>query len=488
MAWWILRRRASRPLSLALAGVALIVLYGNLGASQEDAKHNGRAALNGANCFSSLRTSGQRSLRSRSACKASESPQDPERSWDLLAGQSFLRKTSLTFESETPFLTQLLSLTSLFAISGLFGLFYNGLGQLALLASPDATPALDEPTIIALECAGAVGGTLGFLALNDRRTQVLKRLDAELELGKLKFISATGMEVVRTLDEAKQQRKKVLAILGEGADYAIEAAAVYRRRWASSDVLVVCVGPDIPRQVAGPWLAQAQNPEDWYKANAKLRAASGSRELKGNGELSWILLGRGGRVQGKGGGIGEGIPDFDELLSFAGLEGDLADLPELAPVGAEDEERQNAREQILAAHDSFYEALKEGDAPRMSALFMDTGRDVMADAQRVPWQKVLSGPSDLLKVVDVDVVFTSPECDEAAITTIEVCPGPPSLFNDGGPGGLGTLLSTKRLRLDKATSSWKLISHRTIPYCRNTLSTSALRCNCNGCVLLKPGS
>eukprot|EP00971_Amphidinium_carterae_P136168 2698232-Amphidinium_carterae.1 len=42
----------------------------------------------------------------------------------------------------------------------------------------------------------------------------------------------------------------------------------------------------------------------------------------------------GGRMAG-----GEGIPDFDELLSFAGLEGDLADLPESAPLVTEDAER-----------------------------------------------------------------------------------------------------------------------------------------------------
>mmetsp|Transcript_13349 Transcript_13349/g.31280 ORF Transcript_13349/g.31280 Transcript_13349/m.31280 type:complete len:492 (+) Transcript_13349:97-1572(+) len=477
--------------SSALVGLVVILMICiGLHAMQRDEDHEDRSAFVDTS-FQRSR-SGNPALRSQrpthlTTRHASDDAQDPDRSWDLLAGRSFLRKTSLFFESETPFLTQLLFLTALFATSGLFGLFYNGLGTLALLASPDAKPAMDDATTIALEVAGAIGGSVGFWALNVRRTQVLERLDSELELATLEYEPSTGIGVTQSLDDARQKRRKVLALIGDGADFAVRAASVYRRRWASSDVQLICVGPSVPRDVAGPWVAEAKNPEAWKEANAKLRSASGARALKGTGELSWVLIGRGGRVQGKGGGIGEGIPDFDELLSFAGLEGDLANLPEFAPTSSsEDEAMKTARKEILDVHEAFYKALTDGDPKGMQTLFMDTGKDVLSGAQRVPWDKVLSAPSDLIRTVDADVVFTNEELDEAAITTIEVCPGPPSLFNEGGPGGLGTLLATKRLRLGE-DKKWKLISHRTIPYCSNTLSTSALRCNCKGCVLLKPG-
>jgi len=104
--------------------------------------------------------------------------------------------------------------------------------------------------------------------------------------------------------------------------------------------------------------------------------------------------------------------------------------------------------------------------------------------QRVPWESVLSEKAAVLDVVDVDVVFTRPDLTEAAVTSIEVCAGSPGFLNEGGPGGKGTLLATKRFRL--VDGWWLLDSHQTIPYCRNTLATQSLRCNCNGCILLKP--
>lgn len=108
--------------------------------------------------------------------------------------------------------------------------------------------------------------------------------------------------------------------------------------------------------------------------------------------------------------------------------------------------------------------------------------------RRVPWEKVLSEKAAVLAVVDVDVVFTQPGDSpaEAVVTSIEVCKGEPSLLNEGGPGGKGTLLATKVFHVDPSSEGhWRLISHQTIPYCKNTIAFQSLRCTNDGCILLK---
>uniref|UniRef100_A0A7S0FKP4 Uncharacterized protein n=1 Tax=Pyrodinium bahamense TaxID=73915 RepID=A0A7S0FKP4_9DINO len=132
--------------------------------------------------------------------------------------------------------------------------------------------------------------------------------------------------------------------------------------------------------------------------------------------------------------------------------------------------------------------MKEGDVSAMWPLWMDTGEVETEDSQkrRVPWDSVLSDRAAVLDVVDVDVVFTQSGLREVTVTSIEVCKGEPSLFNEGGPDGKGTLLATKVLRQDRtADSQWRLVSHQTIPYCANTIAYQSLRCNSNGCVLFK---
>jgi len=144
-------------------------------------------------------------------------------------------------------------------------------------------------------------------------------------------------------------------------------------------------------------------------------------------------------------------------------------------------------------HDRFYEALKEGNAAAMEPLWADAadlGMVAQEDdpsAARVAWASVLSDSAELLDVVDVDAVFREEQGgEEVVITSIEVVPGGRGLLNDGGPGGKGTLLATKRLRRD-AGGQWRILSHQTIPYCSNTLATQSLRCTSRGCLLLKPG-
>jgi len=303
------------------------------------------------------------------------------------------------------------------------------------------------------------------------------------------------MGLTKRLNEAKGKRR-VLALFGEGPELeqALREAKAYRRRWATSETVVVAVAETLPPGLAGKWIARARSPEVWrYCFDAWTDAGkSGSEEAKetaaaGAQGPTWLLFGRSGRVRGAGPG-----QNFDEVLGFIGVEENLSQLPNLAPTssGSEEEEARLVKE-VLEVHDTFYEALIDGKIDLMRPIWElpDEKADDPMRKRRVPWESVLSDKAAVLDVVDVDVVFTGSDFSEATVTSIEVCQGAPGFLNEGGPDGKGSLLATKRLRRHSDASGgskWRLVSHQTIPYCRNTLATQSLRCNSSGCLLLKP--
>ena len=70
--------------------------------------------------------------------------------------------------------------------------------------------------------------------------------------------------------------------------------------------------------------------------------------------------------------------DFDQVLAFIGVTQDLSLLPRRT---------SDLEAEILAIHDSFYVALKSGDAELMKTLWEEAEEDEMP---RVSWESVLS--------------------------------------------------------------------------------------------------
>lgn len=416
---------------------------------------------------------------------------------DLLAGGKFSRKAILTFDTERPQVSPLLAFTGGIAVTGAFGLLYNLLGQIALATTPGARPGLDSTQGLVNELVGLVLGTLGFKALLDGRRESLRRLDSEFAFTSLEYSPTDGLSPGGKIAGLKRQKRVLLLFgAGEGLVETLRAAAAYRRRWLASETLVVAAG-DPPPGVAGRWLAKAADREAWelrWEAFRSLRKEDAAKGAPGDGGATWLLLGKSGRIRGVGPApVGEA--NWDEVLSFIGVKEDLAVLPALAvdPARAGGPGREAALREALAVHDRFYEALKAGDAAAMEPLWADAAELGLAAQEddpgvaRVAWSSVLSDSAELLDVVDVDAVFQEEQGgEEVVISSIEVVPSTGGLLNEAGPGGKGTLLATKRLRRD-AGGRWRILSHQTIPYCRNTLATQSLRCTSRGCLLLKPG-
>jgi len=443
-----------------------------------------------------------------------------ERESDLLSGETFSRRSLFTFESESPNAQVFIFIAALLAVSGLFGLFFNGIGAIALLTTPSAKPGMDTQQGLLIEVLGLLLGGAGFIALRDGRTRTIRRLDAELAFGSLYYEPTDGIGVpVQLLDGYNRSksgqykmRRRFLVLFGareEVAD-ALRLAAVYRRRWLTSGVTVVAVCEDglpvgIPR---GSWLAKSSQTAKWIRRRNSLRAIDqetnqdfqDAKDAKqnaansykadpdiGDASASWMLLGKSGRVRG----LGDGYPSFDEIVGYVGVEENLSILPTRAPI---DQARSGTIEDVLAVHDLFYDALKDGNYDKMTPLWIpDDAAKAETEAQRkgrVPWDNILSDKAAVLDVVDADVVFDfskssgALDLETAMVTSVEVCKGEGGFLNEGGPDGKGTLLATKKFVKDG--NDWRIISHQTIPYCRNTLATQSLRCNCNGCQLLKP--
>lgn len=339
------------------------------------------------------------------------------------------------------------------------------MGQLALLTTPGAKPGLDETQVVFGEGFAVVAGMLSFANLTKARTRNLRALDAELAFGGLKLVLMDGTSLERKLSELAKDRR-VLVLFASDKEKLHESlllAEAYRRRWLTSKVLVVAAGE--VQGGGGRWLARAQNPEAWSRCYAAWQDVSGQEPSS----TSWLLFGRSGRLRGQSSGR-----DFDQILAFVGVGQNLSLLPQRAQESEKEVE-------ILKVHDDFYVALKSGDAPLMRTLWEEAGEE-KDSRPRVSWEEVLSDKAAVLDVVDVDVVRLGKS--EAMVTSIEVCAGEGSLFNDGGPGGKGTLLATKRLKLEES-GSWRLVSHQTIPYCDNTVASQSLVCTSRGCILLK---
>lgn len=387
------------------------------------------------------------------------------RAQDLLSGETFSRKAIFLLETEQPLLQSLIFGSAFIALTAFSGLVYNGLGQLALLTTPGAKPGLDETQVVFGEGFAVVAGMLSFANLTKARTRNLRALDAELAFGGLKLVLMDGTSLERKLSELAKDRR-VLVLFASDKEKLHESlllAEAYRRRWLTSKVLVVAAGE--VQGGGGRWLARAQNPEAWSRCYAAWQDVSGQEPSS----TSWLLFGRSGRLRGQSSGR-----DFDQILAFVGVGQNLSLLPQRAQESEKEVE-------ILKVHDDFYVALKSGDAPLMRTLWEEAGEE-KDSRPRVSWEEVLSDKAAVLDVVDVDVVRLGKS--EAMVTSIEVCAGEGSLFNDGGPGGKGTLLATKRLKLEES-GSWRLVSHQTIPYCDNTVASQSLVCTSRGCILLK---
>jgi hypothetical protein len=407
---------------------------------------------------------------------------------DLLAGGKFTRKALLSFESDRPQVGPLLALTLGTAAAGAIGLLYNLSGQIALMTTSGTRPGMDTAQDVLVQALSIVLGGLGFKALADGRREMLKRFDSEYAFVTLNYSCTDGYSPSGKLLDLKRQKRIVIIFgSGEGLADALRSASAYRRRWLSSDTLVVAVG-DPPAGVAGRWLAKAEKPEVWKRCFNNFQATTRPKDQTNTSEdeaASWLLLGKSGRIRG----TGPAGQSWDEVLGFVGVQEDLAILsPRSDTIKSQGEASLH---EVLAVHDSFYAALKEGDAAAMEPLWADAADLGLAPPQelpgstRVPWASVLSDKAELLDVVDVDVVYQGKDSEEALVTSIEVVPGEGGLLNAGGPGGKGTLLATKRIARDKG-GNWKILSHQTIPYCSNTLANQSLRCTSKGCILLKP--
>ncbi|CAE8631140.1 unnamed protein product [Polarella glacialis] len=402
----------------------------------------------------------------------------PETGSDFLSGQNFSRKALLLFETERNTLVALIFVSALIAFVGITGLLYNAVGQVALFTTPGAKPGIDSLQSLLIQASALLLGGFGFFNLNGRRTSILRRLDAEISFERQELELQDGIGLVKKLSDFKST-SSVLALFGpsqEELHEALREAEAYRRRWSTSGIVVVSVGA-LPSGMGGSWLAQAKDPDAWLRSRQKLMAASETNSVDQAG-MAWILWNRGGRLSGESQG-----KNFDQVLAFVGIKKDLSALPSRAPE-LPSETTRAALEEVLSVHDSFYEALKGGDVVKMLPLWNDPGPEV--DSQpRVPWESILSDQAAVLDVVDVDVVFTKPGI-EATVTSIEVVRGEGGFMNEGGPGGKGTLLATKRLRREEGPSGgWRLISHQTIPYCSNTIARQSLSCTSQGCILLK---
>jgi len=395
-------------------------------------------------------------------------PRHAQDSQDLLSGETFSRKAILLLETEQPLLQSLIFGCGFIALTAFSGIVYNGMGQLALLTTPGAKPGLDEAQVVFGEAFAVLAAMLTFTNLSQARTRNLRVLDAELAFGALKLKLMDGTSLERKLSELAKDRR-VLALFApdqETLDESLQMAEAYRRRWITSKLLVVAVG-EVPKGGGGRWLAQALEPEAWSRRYAAWQSAAGQEACPDS--ASWLLFGRSGRLRGQSSGR-----DFDQILAFVGVGQDLSLLPQ-RDKGSEEEE------DVLKVHDMFYVALKSGDAELMRTLWEEC--EETDSRPRVSWDAVLSDKAAVLDVVDVDIVRIGN--NEAVVTSIEVCAGEGSLFNDGGPSGKGTLLATKRLRKAEESGPWRLASHQTIPYCDNTVASQSIVCTSRGCILLQ---
>ncbi|CAJ1430801.1 unnamed protein product, partial [Effrenium voratum] len=297
-----------------------------------------------------------------------------KRSQDLLSGETFSRKAVFLLETEQPGLQTLIFGSAFVAVTSFFGLVYNGLGQLALLTSAGAKPGLDEPTVLFGEAVLVLLSAFGFSTLSRARTERLRRMDAELRFSALplKLTDGTGLE--RRLSELASKRRVVVlfAPTEEELQESLTLAKAYRRRWETSQALVVAVGP-AGNSLGGKWLAIAQRPEVWEQCYGALQAATGREPVD---EASWLLFGKSGRLRGESTGR-----DFDQVLAFMGVTQDLSLLPQLCG---------EAEEDILKVHDTFYEALKGGDAEIMKTLWVEDAGGDNDPRPRVSWSSVLS--------------------------------------------------------------------------------------------------
>eukprot|EP00929_Paragymnodinium_shiwhaense_P061820 TRINITY_DN30890_c0_g1_i1.p1 TRINITY_DN30890_c0_g1~~TRINITY_DN30890_c0_g1_i1.p1 ORF type:complete len:517 (+),score=124.65 TRINITY_DN30890_c0_g1_i1:68-1552(+) len=411
---------------------------------------------------------------------------------DLFSRRNFRRKALILFESRNPFIQFGLYFCIVLGGVGFAGLLYNVAGEIALNTAPGAKPGLDSVQGLGTLISGFVLGIAGYMFFGELRMKQLEKLDAQVSLEALACRRGDGSGMVKQV--GKLRGRRVLALFGKEEEItsALQRVWTYRRRFEQSKFVVVSVGAKLPPGIAAGWLAEAEDPDAWTAAR-DAQFATGSAQGQ-NSEAassttgaSWLALGKSGQVRGQG-SLADDSLSFDQLLSFFGVDENLSGLPPRTDASYEGVDSSKV-DAVLSVHDAFYDALKVGNWEQMQPLWMKPETPPTGDSEkaRIPWASVLTEGADVLDVVDVDVVFAQAgEQEEAIVTSIEVCRGEGGMFNEGGPGGKGTLLATKRFRRDaEAGGEWRLLSHQTLPYCKNTLSTMSLRCNCGGCILLK---
>jgi hypothetical protein len=413
--------------------------------------------------------------------------------FDLLSLRSFRRDTILQYDATNQSEPLRIALT-------FFGVLFS-------LSIPALTNELRIGDSLTADVAAVVGaGISGSLFARNRaaRSARMAKIDKEYALGDLR---ATFRGVRSSFLRDLRGKYRVVAIVGSRAfvDGVIAEARVYRRRLTAAGAVVVPVYTDgggssttrgemIAGEAESKYLWSTTNPEEWKTYFEELIQARGLADSSSSG--AWLGL----NVKGRTFGSALGAPRWDELLGTAlqpigdgfgefvevetGAEEAAAEAAAAAAsmgtVGRGTEASAAAVEEaaaLLAAQETFYQVLTSGAAEQMGGLW-DAAPDpsvseTLAEGARIePWSAGSQAfPPGGMRATDRDALILSPT--EAWTTAVE------------RPAEGGTLLATQRWIRSGEGGSWKLGTHRYIPWSADgATAVAALRCDGRGCVLL----
>jgi len=337
---------------------------------------------------------------------------------------------------------------------------------------------------VAAVAVAAVGGFL-FLRERDKRTKQLQRLQREYGMGNLSLeMSDPVTRLVRRKALRRMQgQSRIIALYGSELQLkaALAAAAPYRCRFQQSSVIVVPVPTGAAREAdtaaeaalassgkvraAASWLGRAANVDEWQNYFEELLEERGMDSGRG----IWVALNFKGRVIGSN----FGVPIWDELLA--------ANPPRIPLVSTEPACATAQPKEVLAAQAEFYKALCGGDEAGIARLFAKVDDPELSFALSVDEQGLRSNLSNwgvvLAEGARPELVIASQDSilqgrAKAVTTCIE--------FPVLGPSLLATQVWEKNVQ--EESSSWRLCSHRTIPYASQVEARVALRCDHRGCI------
>jgi hypothetical protein len=215
--------------------------------------------------------------------------------FDLLALKSFRREAKLRYsnlnQSEPLRIFIFGTLAIIAAAAGIFDIF----GEL---------DAKDK----AISAATTVLSFSLFLRERSRRTAQLVRMDRECAISDLGVSFTDGMTGATNRFEVRQLRNKLrlLVVYGDRDTLrrTVVEAAVYRRRFAQSEVAFLAVSSDgstkadwgVPENARGGWLWEPVNAQEWRDYLEEILATK--RDAAGKG--AWLTLNKKGRSRGSG--------------------------------------------------------------------------------------------------------------------------------------------------------------------------------------------